>query len=861
MATSVPRQRLLTRLDRIPPGGTGLLVAPAGSGKSVLLEQWAAAHPELGSCSVDLTPQHNDPVALAAAIVSGLERAGVRVDPQLAAKVAPGGESLGPAAVASLQHALQSHEDRLLLVLDDAHLLRSPALVAELGELALDLPSLCRLVVSSRWDVGLPVRDLRLAGRVVELRAADLAFGPDEGIELLERVSGCDLAADDAATLVARTEGWAVGLQLAAISLRSADDPTSFVQEFAGTDRLVVEYLTEEVLARQKPEVQEFLLDTSVLPWLSAELCDAVTDLDDGRSMLRHLLESSLFVIPLDRRGERYRYHHLVADLLRSVAGGRDPQRQRAARRRAADWFVEHGRVHEAVDQLLASEQWADAAELVRAHAQDHYERGESATLVSWLGAIERGYVDAPVSIGIDLLAAEVASNRFVRAAETHRRLGRRDDVTPGQRVAADALYACAGLDHLPADTVIDLSSEVLRSLSGLEEAEVADFLGVGGAASVRTMSGFMMAIAHFRSGRLDTAADVLEWVTTTEGMEYPLWRVNTLGAQALVRAWQGHLRQAVVLADRALAAADEVHLQQHPATCIAHLALAAVAYQRHEPDQMSRALQDAAARIDGRGRVLRDLLLLLEVRRAALVEGPRRAVELLGDGVADGSGAPIVAGAVVVEVRSAISSGEVGAARVLLDAAVPSTWLAPARIELELAVGDLRAAEHELARWHIDVGQPAQIVEHGVLRCELLAASGDVDAAIGQLHEVLAVAEVEGLRRPLLDRRPVMRLVAASVRRRPDPFLQSLVNAERTASALNSGQSRLVDPLTDRELSVLEYLPTRMTNQEIASTLHLSVNTVKTHLRNIYRKLEAPDRDAAVETASELGVLRPVGG
>lgn len=860
MATPVLRRRLLTRLDRIPPGGTGLLVAPAGSGKSVLVEQWVAEHPELDICSIDLTSQHNDPVVLASAIVSGLEHAGVHVDPKVAAEVAPGGESLGAGAVEVLLDALESHQDPLLLVLDDAHLLRSPVLVGELGGLALGLPAGSRLVVCCRWDMGLPVRGLRLAGRLVELREADLAFSVDEGVELLERVSGCDLADEDAAALVGRTEGWAVGLQLAAISLRSTDDPASFVRDFAGTDRLVVEYLTDEVLTQQKPEVQEFLLDTSVLPWLSAELCDAVTDLEDGRSMLRHLLESSLFVIPLDRRGERYRYHHLFADLLRSVAGERDPQRQRSARRRAADWFASHGHVGDAVDQLLASEQWGTAFDLVRVHAQDHYERGESATLVSWLGAIERGYVDGPAAIGIDLLAAEVASTRFVSAAETYRRLCRRTDMTRGQRVAADVLYSCAGLDQLPAATTVELTSDVLFSLPGLDSEEVADFLGIGGAASVETMAGFMMGIAHFRRGRLDTAAEVLDWVATTEGMQYPLWRVNTLGAQALVTAWQGHLRQALVLSEQALAAAEEVHLGRHPATCLAYLARAVVALQRHEPDQMSLALLASAARIDGRGRVLRDLHRLLDVRRAALLEGPHRSVDLLGDGVAAGSGDPIEAGAVAVEARSAISSGDIGVARVLLEAAAPSAWLAPVRIELELECGDLRAAEQVLDRWRADPGQPAQVVEHGVLRCELLAVTGDVDAAMGRLHDLVALAEVEELRRPFLDRRAVMRLVAASVRRRPDPFLQSLVNAERTAAALSSGQSRLVDPLTDRELSVLDYLPTRMTNQEIAVTLHLSVNTVKTHLRNIYRKLDSPDRDAAVETASELGLLRPIG-
>lgn len=845
----VGRERLLDRLDTIPPGGTGLIVAPAGSGKTVVVDQWLEANPDVAACRLVLPTSGETGDELSSPLMLVLTGwASQRI----------------PAATASADliddvlAVLETHSDQIVLVVDDMHLLESD-MIAALGALAARLPLHVRLLMSSRWDPAMPARLLRLSRRLVDLRAADLAFTEDEADELLRHVSGRQLDRADVQSLVERTGGWAAGLQLAGISLQHVTDPAAFVEDFAGTDRLVVEYLTDEVLDALDPATRRFLGCTSILPWITPELGDAVTGQYDGRHQLKTLSHRSLFMVPLDQRGHRFRYHPLFAELLRyEFLDEHGVDEQRRLRTTAAEWLLQRGHTAEAVDQLMQAEAWSDVLAVIDTHGRTFLERGDAGSLVTWLTEIHARLPLGPPSIAVNLLAAQIASQQYIGAAETHRRVVRRSDLSSGERVMVDALYSCLCLDGLPAPQVIEVATDVLAALARLDATDVPDILGIDGWTSAEAFAHCMTGYAHLGAGHVEEAADHFEQVSTSRGMQYAVWRVHAMGAQALARAWAGQLCEAELLARRTVQIADTAGIPQHTSSTAAHLALASVCLDRCEPIEAEVHLLEAElrARRNG-GRLFNDLHALLDTRRLALADGPLSALRRLRDSVPLSTSCPLVIdAAAALECRLLLDLGRIDAARPLPARAVTPMTAAEMRIQLALADGDVPRATRELELWASDSTLPFGVVEHGAVRSAVLLAAGDVESARRALVEAATVAELDGIRRPFVERPALLRLAGSDHDSSHHPFLASLVAARPPTETRRRGQSRLVDPLTERELAVLEFLPTRLTNQEIAAALYVSVNTVKTHVRSIYRKLDAADRNAAVRNAREFGLL-----
>ena len=621
----------------------------------------------------------------------------------------------------------------------------------------------------------------------------------------------------------------------------------------------MVEYLTGEVLDTLDDATRRFLSRTAVLPWLSAELCDAVTGGSDGREQLRELSRRSLFLVPLDHRGERFRYHHLFVDLLRfQFTEQHELDEQRRVRIAAAEWLAARGHVGEAVEQLLEAGESERAFAVVMAHGRQFLERSEAASMETWFDRILRARPDGPPVVAINLLASQIASQRYIGAAETHRLLSRRLDLTPGERIVADALYSCLCLDELPPADTIELTNAVLAGLPRVAPEDMPDVLGLDGATSAEAFAGCMQAYAHFKAGRLATAARTFRWVCDLRGMQYVVWRIHTQSAMALIGALTGRLGEAEQLAHRTLDIAAASDLSLHTCTTASHLALAAVALERGRPLQASPHLRESGRRTQrDRGRFFSDVHTLLDVRHLALTEGPRAGIQRIRTGLDTSSACSlIVEAASALECRLLIELGSTNLLQPLLLRAANTPMSAPVNVDLALALTNVAQATSELERWEVDVSQPAQVVEHGAARCAVLLASGDEGAARAALLAAVAAAEIEDLRRPFLERPAVVQLATRTHHANHQAFLSSLSNARRPAGTRIAAQSRLIEPLTDRELSVLEFLPTRMSNSEIAATLVISVNTQKTHVRNIYRKLDAAGRDSAVQRARDLGLL-----
>ena len=385
----VPRPRLVGRLEEGLARGLVLVCAPAGSGKTALLADWAR-HGGRPVAWLSLDVGDNDPTRFWRHAVAALGQArpgiGELAGPVLGPLEASSPDGLVMALINEL--AADPREDEVLLVLDDYHLIDSQPVHGSLLFLLEHLPPGLRMVLASRSDPPLPLARLRAGGQLAELRAAELRFTADEAAALLREAIGADLPGTAVAALTARTEGWAAGLQLAGLSLRGQADTAGFVAAFSGSHRYVLDYLTGEVLERQNPQVREFLLETSVLERLTGELCDAVTGRAGSQAMLAGIERAGLFLVPLDEVRGWWRYHHLFADLLRARLQAEQPGRVQALHRAAAAWCEEHDLADDAVRHALAAGEAAWAARLVERHVEELLGRSEGVTLRRWLSAL-----------------------------------------------------------------------------------------------------------------------------------------------------------------------------------------------------------------------------------------------------------------------------------------------------------------------------------------------------------------------------------------------------------------------------------------------------------------------------------------
>src|SRR5579859_4909462 len=381
----VPRRRLVEALGEGLARGRVLVCAPAGFGKTALLAGWARGGGRLVAW-LGLDGGDSDPARFWRYVVAALDRA----RPGLAGRVGPPPPGSVEGLVMALINELAADPgpDEVLLVLDDYHLVDSGPVHESVALLLENLPPGLAVVVSGRADPPLPLARLRARGQLAELHAADLRFTDQEAAALLGEAAGPGLPGPAVAALVARTEGWAAGLQLAGLSLRGHADPAGFAAAFSGSHRFVLDYLADEVLDRQPGPVRAFLLETSVLERLSGELCDAVTGGAGSQAMLEQVERAGLFLVPLDEVRGWWRYHHLFADLLRARLQAEQPGHVVVLHRKGAAWCEEHGLADDAVRHALAAGDPEWAARLVERHVETLLGRSEGVTLRRWLSAL-----------------------------------------------------------------------------------------------------------------------------------------------------------------------------------------------------------------------------------------------------------------------------------------------------------------------------------------------------------------------------------------------------------------------------------------------------------------------------------------
>jgi LuxR family maltose regulon positive regulatory protein len=795
-------------------------------------------------------------------------------------------------------------QDPLVLVLDDYHLIESPAVHESVVFLLEHLPAGLRLAMTCRADPPLPLARLRARGELTELRADQLRFTREEAAALLREAARAGLAEDLVTALEARTEGWAVGLQLAGLSLRGRADPAAFVAGFSGSHRYVLDYLAEEVLDRQPEPVRAFLLETSVLERLCGALCDAVTGRAGSQQLLEAIERANLFLLPLDEVRGWWRYHPLFADLLRVRVMQDQPGRLPRLHRAAASWCEQQGLVDDAVRHALAAGDPAWAARLVERHFGAALAWAEAATVTRWLAALP----DEQVTARPRLCALRaVQAVRAGQPAELERWLDAAEAALA--REAEDAVGEQAtGWEPgwLPADLPATLAwrRADLALLRG--DAEGAARLArqllarlPAGEGVLRFNAEWNLARAAWLNGELAEAEQALAGLAAA----LPPGETLTMGVTwehgQVLRA-QGRLGAALASGRHALAG-TRAEGPAAPGLGMAHLSVAAVLYER---DELAAALEHATEGVAGcrqiprawsvtSNRSLAEVLVILAWTQWAL--GDYAAVsDTTGEAERAEPSSDVIGlfnPASAERIRLLLAQGQLAraaewaAARALDPGDQPSyprecEYLVLAR--LLIAQGEPERALPLLARLHAAAAAQQRVgglIGIGAVTARALAACGRETDAVAALAETLTLAWPEGYIRVFADEGAPLavvldQLIAGNRGGRmplapavPQAYLRRLRAAFRLGktravpspplSAAKVATPALAEPLTDRELQVLALLAAGTSNQEIARELVVALETAKKHVSHILGKLGAANRTQAVARARALGLLR----
>lgn len=881
----VSRPRLLERLDAHPSGDVTLVCAPAGSGKTMLLAEWARSHRGVVAW-VSLDDDDNDPARFWRYVTTALQRVRPRLPAQTASLQSGPQPAPARAVMTALVNALADVEDHVALVLDDYHVITTEDVHATVRLFLANLPASVRMIITSRAEPPLPLGRLRAEGRVTEVRAADLRFTVDEAAELLSTAVGPGLPAGTVATLQDRTEGWAAGLQLAALSLAGRSDIARLVDAFTGSHRYMLDYLTEEVLDRQPPELRTFLLETSVARQVSGPLCDAMTGRSDSQDLLEAIERANLFLVPLDDERRWWRYHHLFGDLLRARLSRERPERVRRLHGAASAWFEASGYIDDAIHHALAAADTMTAAALVERHFDVLLRRSEDTIVRRWIDAL-------PADV--------VAGNPRLRLAEGFLAIHRADITAVGHAVAAAADLAAA---ERSVDATAGMLGDVGAAIT-VQRAAVAHLRGDAqrtrrlarqaltelgdGHWLLRSIAQWHLAAGAWLSGELAEAEEAfISWHDGhDEDPSVAVWGDYYLGR---VQHARGHLRAAQRTYERALEVAAGAGSMATQNAGPALVGTAEVDYELGDLDRAQARVVDGLTRCRqlAHGQPLAaGLVLLARIRHAGGDAAGAADALREADAVNISHGAVgLLNPARTARARMTLMSGSAADVAHLLartTRGVPddvsyareAEHLILARVLLADDAADqaldllARLRAHALAQ-----GRTTSVIEIQALQARTVAASGDRDRALATLRETLVLAAPEGFVRTFVDEGAAiadllgsLTSTATALRELADAgvplaYVERLLAAFEGAGLPVGGRparatmDALLTPLTEREAEVLTLLAAGNPNKVIAAELFISLDTVKRHVTHILDKLGADNRTEAASRARALGLL-----
>jgi LuxR family maltose regulon positive regulatory protein len=864
----VARPHLVDRLDQGLHRGCKLILiaAPAGYGKTTLLSEWITRRelrPRVAWVSLD--GDDNDPARFWTYAAAALQTVQGDIE-----GIAPAAfqSSTSPPIESTLTHLLNQFvevPDPVVLVLDDYHLIETPAIHNALAFLLENLPPLMHLVIATRADPPLPIPRLRGRGQLIELYQSDLRFTSGEAAEFLNRAMGLDLSVEDVAALEKRTEGWIAGLQMAAVSARGRDDVAGFVRAFTGSHRYVLDYLGEEVLGQQPEGAREFLLQTAILDRLTAPLCDAVVEgsvLDDGpgdsQAMLEYMESSNLFIVALDDERRWYRYHRLFADLLLRQLQRQRPDLVPQLHRRASGWYEANSLTGAAVTHALAAGDFGRVAYLLEQAAWPMLTRGEMTTLLGWLDALPEGAVRARPRLGI-LRAWALALTGQLDEADSYLS-GAEVQYGRGEVVAVRGYIA-----HHRGEP----ARAIQRCHEALERLPEEDWFSRGFCAVILGTAPLSMGDPVTASRALTRAVQL--------GQETGQTHLTLIAKTMLGEAQeaQGLLRRAVHTYREALRLVSESSTERVPFAGMTYVGLAGPLYERNDLREAKRCatigleLSKQAGSVD----TIEDGYFNLALLHHALgnrVESLQAIQEV--ENVAQRGGhdhwmaktlatrswwwlkqGNMAAAAHCAQQSSLRAAGGTDYVREYAEVAGARLLIAQDRPGEALSLlGRLREVAEA-------AGRMKSAIKILVLQALAFQTGDDSEQALSALGRALSLAEPEGYVRTFVDEgEPMVELLRRALTQgiAPNYVAQLLAAFGEEVELMPPAMESMIEPLTERELEVLRLIVAGLSNPEIADELFIAVSTVKSHVNHIYGKLAVNSRTQAVLKAQELRLL-----
>ncbi len=865
----VPRPRLFTMLDAGLKSKLTLVSAPPGFGKTTLVGEWArqCVYP---AAWLSLDEADNDPVRFLAYLTAAIQTVQPGFGNELLGMLLSPEPPSREITLADFVNEINNLPMDFVIVLDDYHIIDQPPVQDTIRFILDNLPPALHLVIATRADPPWPLARLRSRNELVELRASDLRFTEEEAIHFFNRAMGLDLSMEIIRDLDHHTEGWIAGLQLSALSMKGRNDIPAFVKAFTGSNRFIFDYLMEEVLQRQSPQVTEFLLKTSFLDQLTAPLCDFILERADSRELLRQIEQSNLFLVPLDQDRLWYRYHKLFADLLQSHLGQRYVKEIPLLQNRASEWYEQNGRPAEAVTHALAAGNHDRVATLIEKYTPTMIYQRDLHTLLEWLGTLPEtlirsrpwlclasawvnvhlsrleqvdAYLDAARTVSANLEeGARKHVTGFICAIEAYAE-GQRGNLEQGKELAQQALLLLPENDHIRSWAAMNIAFSLRRA-------------------------GNLTAAEHAFSKALDIIEEV--------GDEHN--HLHALTGLATIQASRGHLHQAADSYRTVLKLAEQFAQKGiwFPITGDIHTSLSTILCEWNDLDgalhhaQIGMEISERWGQLD---------FLLFSYREVAFI------LQALGD----------TAGAnEIIERMEYFEKGLPEWPQRLISSDKAELWLQQGELDrasawLEhsgLRISDkityhnaevyttvvrilIGGKHYDEALLLLDkllavtepVGSVRRIISLLVMQVMALQGKGKPDSALATLEKALTLAEPEGFIRSFTSNRELLEpLQKAAARGIHLAYVGKLLTAmkppaDKPAVSL-TGSGEWIEPLSRREVEILQLLSTGLSNEEIASTLVIAVVTVKKHLNNIYGKLNVHSRIAAVAKAQKLGVI-----
>jgi LuxR family transcriptional regulator, maltose regulon positive regulatory protein len=904
----VTRHRLVNRLSLGIQRPLTLIAAPAGFGKTTLLSTWLE-HAPLRSAWLSLEQDDDDLIRFWSYLFTALSQ------------VHPGSETIpmallqGPAPqqLPSIEtvltvwiNGLTALPHEVVLVLDDYHLITAPPIHRSVSYLVDHLPPQLHLVLATRADPPLPLAHLRARGLLTEIRAADLRFTSEETTTFLTRILDLNLSGEDIVALEARTEGWIAGLQLAGLSMQGCKDISAFLKAFTGSQRYIIDYLTEEVLARQSEPVQTFLLQTSILERLQGSLCEAVIgkhgEEASGQVVLEQLEQANLFLVPLDEERRWYRYHQLFAEALRHLLQRSRPDLVPELHRRANAWYEQHEMFREAVHHALAAADFERAAHLIEHSAEMMAKRGEIATLRTWLEALpdelRRSRVELCLWQGwlLALSGQFDAVERLLQDLERRLRTSATSlppTATPGsaqpppgvsQRSLIEYAGRAAAIRAFMAFRRGDATRTIEFALQALEQLPEDK--------TARGLVLWNLGMAYLLSGDLANGFAALTEASAigqAGSNNYAAFMATFELAQMQARQG-GHLHQA----DQSYRQALELVAEQGGlpvAIGPSYVGRGELQYEWNHLDTASLYLQEGIDRCQQTGNAV--IMLLGQVALARV----RQAQE-------DAGGADTLIQKIEQRLRTfslaphnlmLLAAWHARLALAQGDLALASRWVQERKLGVDDELGPQREREYlTLARVLIAQHRPDEallllerllhlaerqgamgtVLEVLVLQAIAQVSRGDEEGAMEQLSRALSLAEPEGYIRLFVEEGAPIAHVLVQMRRHPpvdqpasaryrEHLLAELRRAQDAGASHEAfavpvpGTNSLAEPLSERELEVLRLIIAGYSNREIADQLVIALSTVKWYIKAIYGKLQVESRTKAIARARELNLFQ----